>query len=245
MNLTHRVVSVLLFSSLAIIAAAQGGVEKKLDGSDTSTLDVAIAKAEAKASGTGADAADKRAAAEALLERGNIYYNAQQPRLYKFALADMRRALKYQPDLAEAREKVDQMEAIYRSLDRPIPINGSEPPEKLNETVAAARRLELKGEPSSATANDEIDAGGVKDYVFTAKAGQSYAVSVHSEKQLAHFNFYRVLDGVPVRWALDTDVWAGEIKQGGDYMIRVGPARAKIAFTLGVNNSKAAETRKF
>ena len=74
---------------------------------DTSQLDARIKKASEKAKASGASAADKKAAAEAYLARGNEYYSAGQPRLYKYALADFREVLKYDPDNSEAKEKVD------------------------------------------------------------------------------------------------------------------------------------------
>jgi hypothetical protein len=105
---------------------AAGGTSEKADA-DTSALDAKIAKAEAKAKASGASAADKRAAAEAYFERGYFYYTAQNPKLYKFALGDFRRTLRYQPDNAEARQIIAQIEDIYKSMGRPIPTNGLEP----------------------------------------------------------------------------------------------------------------------
>ena len=94
---------------------------------DTASLDAKIEKADAKAKAAGATQADKNAAAAALLERGNVYRDAGQPALYKFALGDYRRALRYQPDNAEAREKMNEIVSIYQSMGRPVPENGSEP----------------------------------------------------------------------------------------------------------------------
>lgn len=94
---------------------------------DTSALDARIARAEAKAKIKGATAADKQAAAAAYLERANMYYSAGQPRLYKFALGDFRRVLRYEPDNAEAREKLEMIVSIYQSMGRPVPDNGREP----------------------------------------------------------------------------------------------------------------------
>ena len=96
-------------------------------GIDTAALDAKVEKAEAKAKAAGASQADKLAAAAALLERGNIYRDAGQPALYKFALGDYRRALRYQPDNAEAREKMNEIVSIYQSMGRPVPENGNEP----------------------------------------------------------------------------------------------------------------------
>jgi hypothetical protein len=94
-------------------------------GIDTAALDAKIEKAEAKAK-SGAQA-DKLAAAAALVERANVYRDAGQPSLYRFALGDYRRALRYQPDNAEAREKMNEIVSIYQSMGRPVPENGNEP----------------------------------------------------------------------------------------------------------------------
>lgn len=94
---------------------------------DTAALDAKIERAEAKAKAKRAGEADKRAAATALFERGYVYYTAQNPRLYKFALGDFRRSLRYQPDNREAKEIIEQIESIYRSMNKPVPTNGLEP----------------------------------------------------------------------------------------------------------------------
>ena len=106
-------------------AAANGSAAKP--GIDTAVLDAKIEKADAKAKAASATQADKNAAAAALLERGNVYRDAGQPVLYKFALGDYRRALRYQPDNAEAREKMTEIVSIYQSMGRPVPENGNEP----------------------------------------------------------------------------------------------------------------------
>ena len=85
-----------------------------------------IESAEAKAKSAGAGEADKRAAAAAYIARGNVYYSAGTPALYKFALGDFRRALKYDPANAEARDKMTQIVGIYESMGRPVPTNGLE-----------------------------------------------------------------------------------------------------------------------
>jgi len=88
---------------------------------DTSALDANIRKATEKAKSSGASAAEKKAAADAYLARGNEYYSAGQPRLYKYALADFREVLKYDPENAEAKEKVDTLVSIYQQMGRPVP----------------------------------------------------------------------------------------------------------------------------
>ncbi|MFN2456038.1 MAG: hypothetical protein ABR577_17680 [Pyrinomonadaceae bacterium] len=94
---------------------------------ETAALDAKIEQAERKAKAPNAGEADKHAAAAAYLERGNVYYNAGRPSLYKFALRDLRRVLRYEPDNADAREKVDTIVTIYQSMNRPVPELGNEP----------------------------------------------------------------------------------------------------------------------
>ncbi|HVF55454.1 MAG TPA: tetratricopeptide repeat protein [Pyrinomonadaceae bacterium] len=94
---------------------------------ETAELDAKIKKAETKAKAAGASAGDKKAAAEAYLERGNVYYSAGDKRLYRYALGDFRRVLRYAPDNEEARTKIETIVSIYESLGRPVPNNGLEP----------------------------------------------------------------------------------------------------------------------
>ena len=94
---------------------------------DTAALDQKIEQAEAKAKASGAAQTEKRAAAAAYVERANVFYNAGNPSLYKFALRDFRIALRYDPQNEEARAKQDQIVQIYQSLGRPVPELGNEP----------------------------------------------------------------------------------------------------------------------
>jgi hypothetical protein len=94
---------------------------------DTSALDKKVEEAEAKAKAPQATRADKMAAAAAYLERGNVFYIAGNPSLYKFALRDFRRTLRYDPNNAEARAKQKQIIDIYQSMGRPVPDLGNEP----------------------------------------------------------------------------------------------------------------------
>ena len=108
--------------------AAGGGVDAGAakPSVNTAELDAKIEKADAKAKAGAASDADKKAAAAAYVERGNVYYSAGSPALYKFALGDFRRALRYDPANDEARAKLDQIVQIYQSLGRPVPTNGTE-----------------------------------------------------------------------------------------------------------------------
>jgi hypothetical protein len=96
-------------------------------GPDTATLDKKVEQAEAKAKAPNASQADKLAAASAYLERGNVFYAAGNPSLYKFALRDFRRTLRYNPSNEEARAKQQQIVGIYQSMGRPVPDLGNEP----------------------------------------------------------------------------------------------------------------------
>jgi hypothetical protein len=96
-------------------------------GMDTAALDKKVEQAEAKLKAAGATQADKQAAAAAYLERGNLFYAAGNPSLYKFALRDFRRTLRYDPTNEEASAKQKQIVDIYRSMNRPVPELGNEP----------------------------------------------------------------------------------------------------------------------
>lgn len=95
-------------------------------GIDTSTLDAKIAKAEEKAKAPNATQADKIAAAAAYLERADIFMNAGKPTLYKYALRDYRRTLRYQPDNKQAQDSANMIVSIYKSMGRPVPELGNE-----------------------------------------------------------------------------------------------------------------------
>jgi hypothetical protein len=96
-------------------------------GADTTAFDKKVEQAEAKAKAPNATQADKQAAAAAYLERGNFFYNAGNPSLYKFALRDFRRTLRYDANNEEARSKQQQIVEIYQSMGRPVPDLGDEP----------------------------------------------------------------------------------------------------------------------
>jgi hypothetical protein len=108
-------------------SGAGGPAAGGTSGPDTSALDAQIEQAEARAKAASATSADKKAAAAAYLERANVFYAAGNPSLYKFALRDFRRTLKYDPANKVALERKQQIEDIYKSMGRPIPELGNEP----------------------------------------------------------------------------------------------------------------------
>ena len=121
-------------SSNAGVAASHGGEAQPGAPAASATkppvatpeLDAKIEKAEAKAKSAGAGDADKKAAARAYFERANFYRDQGSPALYKFALADYRRGLRYDPSDADARSKMDEIVEIYKSMGRPVPELGNE-----------------------------------------------------------------------------------------------------------------------
>ena len=108
-------------------SAAANSSANEPTGIDTAALDAKIEKAEAKAKAQNAKQEDKLAAAAAYLERANIFMNAGRPALYKYALRDYRRTLRYQPDNRQAQESANTIVSIYQSMGRPVPELGNEP----------------------------------------------------------------------------------------------------------------------
>jgi hypothetical protein len=92
----------------------------------TPELDSKIEKAIAKAKASGATAADKKAAAAAYMERADFYWSSENVQLYRYALGDYRRVLRYDPENGQAKERIDYLISIYQSLNRPVPDNGME-----------------------------------------------------------------------------------------------------------------------
>lgn len=107
-------------------AAPQTGASATKPPVETPELDAKIEKAEAKAKAAGASDTDKKAAAHAYFERANFFRGEGSPVLYKFALADYRRGLRYDPANEDARAKMDEIVTIYKQMGRPVPELGNE-----------------------------------------------------------------------------------------------------------------------
>ena len=107
-------------------AATSAASSAEEDAAVPKPLQEKVKQAQTKAQAANAAPADKVAAAKALIERGNIFYEAGQPRLYKYALRDFRLAVKFDPTNAEAAGKRDQIVQIYESMNRPVPDLGNE-----------------------------------------------------------------------------------------------------------------------
>jgi tetratricopeptide (TPR) repeat protein len=98
----------------------QGG-----DAIDTKKLDAAIAAAEMTHRKSPNDEKAKKALADAYFDRAEALTGARQ---YASALGDYRRTIKYDPSNEEARNWIDQIINIYRSINREYPKEGEEPP---------------------------------------------------------------------------------------------------------------------
>lgn len=107
--------------------APSGTATPKSASADTTTEDERIMETVKRADTPGASASDRKAAAEAYIARGNLYRDAGSPILYKYAYADYKQALKYDPSNREAKEKMDEIGSIYQSMGRPLPTATPDP----------------------------------------------------------------------------------------------------------------------
>lgn len=92
---------------------------------DVSKETEAIDKAEKDVTAKPKDGAVRITASKAYLARANKLTEAQQ---YAAALGDYRKALKYDPTNAEAKDWIDQIVKIYDSINKSYPAEGEEPP---------------------------------------------------------------------------------------------------------------------
>ena len=95
------------------------------DPIDTAKLDAAVMAAEKALAAKPDDPSAKKALAQAFLDRAVALTEARQ---YASALGDYRRTLKHDPANAEAKQWIDQIIMIYKSINRSYPNEGEEPP---------------------------------------------------------------------------------------------------------------------
>jgi tetratricopeptide (TPR) repeat protein len=105
---------------------AQGSGSWTQGGSpiDTTSFDAAIAKAETSYKAKSGDQSRALVLAEAYVKRATALTEARQ---YASALGDYRRALKFDPNNAEAKRWVEEIIAIYNMLKKSYPAEGQEP----------------------------------------------------------------------------------------------------------------------
>lgn len=95
------------------------------DAFDTSEFDAAVISAEKGLSAKPADDKLKLALGAAYLKRATALTEKRQ---YASALGDYRRTLKHDPSNAEAKQWIEQIMNIYKSINRSYPAEGEEPP---------------------------------------------------------------------------------------------------------------------
>ena len=92
---------------------------------DTSTFDATIDSAEKDVKSKPNDEAAKKKLSQAYFQRAVALTDARQ---YASALGDYRRAVKNDPNNAEAKDWIDQIVMIYDSMKKQYPQEGEEPP---------------------------------------------------------------------------------------------------------------------
>ncbi|HYG82027.1 MAG TPA: hypothetical protein VD861_16635 [Pyrinomonadaceae bacterium] len=226
----------LILMACTLTAAAQshdGPVE--VEGFDLSALDAEVAAAAARAS-AGGTSAERLAAAAAHLERANFFYNAGSPALYKHALGDFRRALRFQPDNAEALAKAEQITDIYRSLERPIPKYGGEG-DPYNDPAARFQTKPSRinfaaGKPASTVLSEKLPAGVGYVYGLTAAAGQRVVAELTADEGEAVLHVYRgKVDAASLVPSEDAK-WDGVISDAGQYLIKISPRDGTVTYRL-------------
>jgi hypothetical protein len=140
---------------------------------DTKAFDADIAKADKTAKSKPNDASAKKALGEAYLKRAVALTEARQ---YASALGDYRRALKYDPENAEAKQWVDQIIQIYDSMGRESPPEGQEPPPLPYTSTAAqnSTRITFRSGADSTVVSGTLNGYSEKrNYVIAVRQGQT------------------------------------------------------------------------
>lgn len=239
---------------------------------DTSASDARIKAALAKVKSSNATDADKRALAEAYLERANIYYNAGVPQLYKLALGDLRRALRYDPNNTEAREKAEMLISIYKSMGRPIPPNGSDPnddgidpKESMNKDsksgsgvgvgtgvgvgsgIGAARRVRFTNNHTTRTLSGTLSGETPAKYLFAAQKGQKLSVRVVSTEKNVSVKIYNARTKALLKDANGVRDWTSNALESDDYLIEIASTQRNASYTVEVKISggESVETRSY
>ena len=92
---------------------------------DTKEFDTAVAKSQMDLKAKPANASLMSTLSDAYYKRAVALTEARQ---YASALGDYRRALKYDPSNAEAKDWIDKIIMIYDSMNKEYPKEGEEPP---------------------------------------------------------------------------------------------------------------------
>lgn len=244
------------FAALIVVASFAFVLSVKAQGVDTSAPDAQIKAALAKVKSPNSTDADKRALAQAYLERANIYYNAGIPTLYKLALGDLRRALRYDPDNAEAHEKAEMIISIYKSMGRPIPPNGSDPKDDGVETKerapnedkpkvgngagaevesgGVAQRVRFSNNRSTRTLRGTLNGEMSAKYLVAAQQGQKISVRVASPEKNVSVKIYNARTKAILKDASGVRDWTGDAPESGDYLIEINTTQRGVAYAIEV-----------
>ena len=230
---------VLLIPIPAIIGQSNQNAPVEIEGWDISALDIKIAEFAAKANAPGARSQDKIAAANAYLERANVFRDAGRPPLYKLAVGDYRRVLRLRPEHKEAREKLEEIVSIYESMARPAPENGNEKDIYNDPSV----RYKLKPQPikfppdqKTLTLSEALPPRVAYVYEFNGKAGQQMFIKMSVDDGQASFSVYKGnLDGAS-QLILGVKEWSVVLPQDGKYLIKVGPGENSFSYKLIVSD---------
>jgi len=216
--------------SLVAQAATEGFTTVEVEGWDFSSFDVKIKEAVSKAEAPGAGERERLAAASALAARADFFWTAGRPPFYKYALGDYRNVLRFQPDNAEARERVETIVGIYESMRRPVPPNG--------EAKSGGRYLveifktvpkRIAFEPGQPYDEGGSVSGGVAYvYEFQARARQRLSVQLKSDDAVFDLRAAGA-DDTLVNGAKSKDF---VLPSADEYLIRVYSRKGEASYEL-------------
>lgn len=97
------------------------------------------------------------------------------------------------------------------------------------------QRVHFAAGSTNATLTGTIRGYAYKDYVVRATAGQTFSASLSSQKSSPVMTVF-LPNGDNLEGAAETDNYTGELRAGGDYVIRVLMMRAEARRPRSVSN---------
>lgn len=237
--MSHLALMLILLLSFLILAVTVNSqnTEIEIEGWDMSALDVKVADAVAKANATNASAEDRLAAATIYLTRANLFYNAGRPALYKLALGDFRRALRFQPDNAEAKEKADQIISIYKQMGRPVPANGNETDIYNDPSIhykVKPQLISFSDNKHSTTVSEGLPPDIAHVYEVSANIGQRIGLSITSDDDSISFDIYQEYADKSSLIVSGSKKWNGVVLSTEKYIVKVSSKNGGAAYKLKV-----------
>jgi tetrahydromethanopterin S-methyltransferase subunit B len=227
----------LAFAASLNVAQIPQDSSVEINGLDITALNNKINEAEATANGATASASDKLTVANLYMRRANVFYNAGQPRLYKFALGDFRRVLRLQPDNAEAREKADTIVSIYESMSRPVPNNGAKAVDEVNAITFKLNPRLIEFPSDKKIAIDSGTASKDVSYVYELElpAKRQTYVLIKSNKGDVTFSIYHLRNESSAPIISDAKTWSGFVPESGTYLIKVSSTKDDAEYQLRIS----------